>query len=400
MTDWPHKLHSGVCRIRAPILASILMTLGGWASPASAGDVIAIRSAEEVRQDLFDFIEIQESLLQTLELIQVTDPLSMQATKLQFKLVSLMSPKELMIFAESSLPLDDLNATLSEDMALLALSLKNAEKSTSYGGDTRTYSKSGALTGLVPDTSRAPHIDSQDCADAADANGYVDPNSAFRKPPGYCNQTDMIPVNRDPNTGMVNESQEYRLSDVGYPAICPLNNTPGVIALAEDLVVKLNFANQLIGKGCQQEAGGFNGSTACVVVVLALRLGESLLEQVGYCTGVRRNSEGGALYARLGEIFVQGNAHYQALSTTNDFIQTATTELDTNVGGNITKMGDEVSEDLKTNIGNVEVKIADIQPTIDENAEKLSFTQLNNAAIEYKIWCDKQRPYLRPSDCE
>jgi len=124
-----------------------------------------------------------------------------------------------------------------------------------------------------------------------------------------------------------------------------------------------------------------------------------LLEQATECNGERRDSEGAAIYTRTGEIFVQSTAHYASLIATDQFIKDAVTLLDTNIGGQITTLGNEVTAELNDGFGDLETQVRAVEQRVLENAERTSFVNLNNEVIEYKIWCDKQRPTLRPSNC-
>jgi hypothetical protein len=382
-----------------PVVVIIALTALIFMAPATAGGPAWQTSGpDQIRQDLYNFIENQERMLNTFEQIQAVDPHLRRSIKAQIQLVSSLSPRDLLLLGQSNLPLRQINSQLSLTVADLEWNISNSNLNFSDAADTGSSDQTGGLTNAdpAPETDGAPHL-----GGACPASGKFEIGgiSASIYPPGYCNQIDNIPVATDVNGTQEFVENEFRLSDVGYPFICPFNIPNEVIFGFETAQIIVKTINDVTDNACQQEAGGFNGSVACVVVILGLRLAEDLLEQAGECNNERRDSEGTAIYARTGEIFVQSKAHYAALEETDSLIKDAVTILNTNIGGQIFTMGNEVSDELNEGFDEIKSQVNAVELRILGNIEKVDFVGQNNEVIEYKIWCDHQRPTLRPSNC-
>lgn len=380
----------------APLVTIIAIGVIALATPANAAEV---KGPEDIRQDLYDFVAHQEQLLNTLEQIQTVDPHLRRNIATQMQLVSMLKPQHLIMLGQSNLQLDEVNGQLSSAITSLEWSISNSGLNELGSAMMSAPSPSGDDTYAAPApvTAGASQLDASDCPNGKIGVGGFAP---IFFPPGYCNQSDSIPVNTlDANGLPIVEVQEFLLSDVEYPFICPINILNSVVLVLETAQLVVKAINDVTDNVCQQEAAGFNGSTACIVVVLGLRLAEDLLEQATECNGERRDSEGTAIYTRSGEIFVQSTAHYASLIATDQLIKDAVTLLDTNIGGQITTLGNEVTAELNDGFGDLETQVRAVEQRVLENAERTSFVNLNNEVIEYKIWCDKQRPTLRPSNC-
>ena len=379
-------------------LLIVVFTLIAGSGPAGVAVAQAVDtlSPEDMREELTEFITLQQSYLEQYELI--SGPNERLETNLQKEIsrVALMPTETLSALAKAPIDLRALNYELGNLLGIIDSQIADETALVDSYPKTANVIQASPPNGFdAQDTAGAPRL--ADCP----ANGAVTSDAdRTTLPPGYCGQSDDIPVYSSYPASPANSvSTTFKLSDTGYHRLCPRNTPAGVLYAVDLAFHAINGANHVLGKACQQEAAGFNSSTACTWIAPAMGLIMTILEDVGKCNGERRDAERNTTYARAGEVYVQSQAHYDALSSANFLISNAVKRLDTNISGKLVRTGNEVSDDLDQGFEGLGNQTDAIEKQIRENALKTDAIRQNNQIIEYKIWCDKQRPDLRPSNC-
>ena len=372
-------------------VASLLLAPAG----VHAGSTM---SAEELRLELLRFMTLQQSYVEQYELLGGKSPDLAIDLQQQIARISLMPARDLEILAAAPIDLRLLNAELDDLLGVIQTQV--AQQATADPAAKKSLPNiqlAGSLNGVdAVATAGAPQS-----ADCPASGAFTSEADRKRMPPGFCAQSDDVPVYpnyaNSPGSGVVTT---YKLTDTDYHWSCPVNTAAGVLYGVELAFAAINGANHVLGKACQQEAAGFNSSTACTWVAPIMGTILVVLEDVGKCNGERRDAERNASYARAGEVYVQSDAHYAALESVNFMTSRALINLDTNIGGKLVKTGNEVSSELDNGFSSLGNQADAIEQQVLENNAKSASVRQNNDAIEYKIWCDQQRPDLRPSSCQ
>jgi hypothetical protein len=388
------------------VVVTTLLLLA-WAEPALAQKYAVQSDTEVIRQELLEFIALQEALVETVAQIQTVKPGVRPRISFQYESIASMSNDDLLAFAEIGVPLADVNVELRALISELDWTIEN----TKFTAATQNFAASSdsllmqqpsrSYAGTAVPTAGASHM-LYTCPDATaqPANPqYVDPLWEFLLPPGYCHQKDIIPDARNKD-GTIKDTLEYRLSDVElYPILCFANIPPDAIVVVEVVYLFVAASTKLIEKACQQEGGGFNTSVLCAPLIVGIEILQGVLEEVRYCNTQRRGAELGTVYARLGETFVQGNAHYKAMGELNTLTNTATNELKTSVTKDVKNTSKEITDGLNAGFSGVAAQADAVDQQLAENSTKVESARSNSDIIKYKIWCDQQRGGLKPSDC-